>query len=137
MDAFEEWRHLLEGVQHEIIVYSDHKNFQYFMTTHVLNGHQARWTLSLFWFHFVITYHLGCQQRELDALFCCSYFMPKERDIAYKQQCDVILKLEHFWLYVLLVIPNDTTFFCQIYENLKKDPFVIGIQGQLRNHHQV
>ncbi len=37
MDAFEEWRHLLEGVQHEIIVYFNHKNFQYFMTTHVLN----------------------------------------------------------------------------------------------------
>jgi hypothetical protein len=27
MDAFEEWRHLFEKVQHEIIVYFDHKNF--------------------------------------------------------------------------------------------------------------
>jgi hypothetical protein len=26
MDAFEEWRHLLEGVQHETIMYSNHKN---------------------------------------------------------------------------------------------------------------
>jgi hypothetical protein len=26
MDAFEEWHHLLEIVQHEIIVYSNHKN---------------------------------------------------------------------------------------------------------------
>ncbi len=26
MDAFEEWCHLLEGVQHEITVYVDHKN---------------------------------------------------------------------------------------------------------------
>jgi hypothetical protein len=26
MDAFEEWYHLFEGVQHEIIVYSSHKN---------------------------------------------------------------------------------------------------------------
>jgi len=26
MDAFEKWCHLLEGVQHEIIVYSNHKN---------------------------------------------------------------------------------------------------------------
>ncbi len=39
IDAFEEWCHLLEGVQHEIIVYLDHKNLQYFMTTHVLNRH--------------------------------------------------------------------------------------------------
>jgi hypothetical protein len=26
VDAFEEWRHLLEGVQHEIIMYSDRMN---------------------------------------------------------------------------------------------------------------
>jgi hypothetical protein len=26
MDTFEEWHHLLEGAQHEIIVYSNHKN---------------------------------------------------------------------------------------------------------------
>jgi hypothetical protein len=37
----------------------------------------------------------------------------------------------------LLVILDDATFFCQIHENLKNDPLVIGIQGQLRNHHQI
>jgi len=37
VDAFEEWCHLLEGVQHEIIMYFNHKNLQYFMTTCVLN----------------------------------------------------------------------------------------------------
>jgi hypothetical protein len=26
VDAFEEWHHLLEGIQHEIIVYFDHTN---------------------------------------------------------------------------------------------------------------
>jgi hypothetical protein len=61
MDAFEEWRHLLEGVQHEIIMYSDHKNLQYFMTILMLNRHQALWALSLSQFWFVITYHLGQQ----------------------------------------------------------------------------
>jgi hypothetical protein len=35
-----------------------------------------------------------------------------------------------------LVIPNDTTFLCQVHENLK-NPLAISIQGQLRNHHQV
>jgi len=48
MDAFEEWHHLLERVQHEIIVYFDHKNPQYFMTACVLNQFQTRWALSLF-----------------------------------------------------------------------------------------
>ncbi len=36
VDAFEEWRHLFEGTQHKIIVYFDHKNFQYFITVRVL-----------------------------------------------------------------------------------------------------
>ncbi len=48
MDAFEEWCHLLEKAQYEIIVYSDHKNFQYFMMTCVLNQRQVGWALSLF-----------------------------------------------------------------------------------------
>ncbi len=37
VDAFEKWRHLLERVQHEIIVYFDHKILQYFMIACVLN----------------------------------------------------------------------------------------------------
>jgi hypothetical protein len=63
--------------------------------------------------------------------------MPKEEDATYKQQCDVISKLEHLQLQVLLVILDDTTFFCQIREDLKKDHLAIGIQGQLSSHNQV
>jgi hypothetical protein len=63
--------------------------------------------------------------------------MPKERDATYEQQCDVILKLKHLRLQVLSVIPDDTTFLCQIHEDLKKGLLTIGIQGQLSSHHQV
>jgi hypothetical protein len=31
----------------------------------------------------------------------------------------------------------DTIFLCQIRKDLKKDPFVIGMQGQLSSQHQV
>jgi hypothetical protein len=65
------------------------------------------------------------------------YLAPKEGDIGYEQQCDVTLKLEHLQLQVLLVIFNATTLLCQIHEDLKKDPLAIGIQDQLKNHHQV
>ncbi len=40
MDAFEEWPHLLEGVQHEITMYLNYKNLQYLMKS-VLNQRQA------------------------------------------------------------------------------------------------
>ncbi len=36
VDAFEKWRHFLEGAQHEITMYSNHNNLQYFITIHVL-----------------------------------------------------------------------------------------------------
>ena len=35
--SFEVWRHFLEGAQHQITVYIDHKNLEYFMTAKVLN----------------------------------------------------------------------------------------------------
>ncbi len=57
MDAFEEWHYLLEKVQHEIIVYSDHNHLQYFMTICVLNQCQAQWAVSLSQFQFLNTYH--------------------------------------------------------------------------------
>jgi hypothetical protein len=37
VDSFQEWRHFLERVVHPIIVYTDHKNLKYFMSTRVLN----------------------------------------------------------------------------------------------------
>jgi hypothetical protein len=63
--------------------------------------------------------------------------MPKEGDVAYEQQCDMIFKLKHFRLQLLLLIFYDTTFFCQIREDLKKNPLVIVIQSQLKSHQQV
>jgi len=63
MDAFEEWCHFLKGVQHEIIMYLNYKDLQYFMTS-VSNQRQVQWALSLFEFQFVITYHLGVLARE-------------------------------------------------------------------------
>ena len=37
IDAFEEWRHLLEGAGHMVTVYTDHKNLEYFKNARVLN----------------------------------------------------------------------------------------------------
>jgi hypothetical protein len=63
--------------------------------------------------------------------------MLKEGDATYEQQCDVILKLEHLWLQALSILLDDTTIFCQICEDLKKDLLAINIQSQLKDHDQV
>jgi hypothetical protein len=37
----------------------------------------------------------------------------------------------------LSIIFDDITFLCQIHKDLKKNPFAIGMQGQLNSRHQV
>ena len=39
--ALEEWCHYLEGVQHPIEIWTDHKNLKYFCIAQKLNCHQA------------------------------------------------------------------------------------------------
>jgi hypothetical protein len=75
IDDFEEWYHLFEGAQHTIIMYTDHKNLKYFMSAQVLNHRQARWSMSLSRFDFVITYRLGNLQGKPNVLLRRSYLV--------------------------------------------------------------
>ncbi len=70
-------------------------------------------------------------------LFRLLYVTLKEGDAIYKQQYVVIFKFEHLQLQTLSIILDDTTFLCQFHEFFKNDFLAIGIQGQLKNHHQV
>jgi len=47
VDAFKHWRRYCEGATHQVQVYSDHQNLEYFTTTKVLNRRQARWAQEL------------------------------------------------------------------------------------------
>ena len=43
--ALEEWRYLLEGAIHPIIIFTDHKNLEYLRSAKRLRPRQARWAL--------------------------------------------------------------------------------------------
>jgi hypothetical protein len=101
IDFFQEWRHFLERAVHPITVYTDHKNLEYFMSARVLNRSQARWSLSLSRFTFVITYRLSFQQGRSNALSRSLYLAPKEEDAAYDQQHSMLLKPERLLLRTL------------------------------------
>jgi len=66
--ALEEWRHFLEGAQHPVEIWMDHKNLEYFMMTKKLNRRQARWSLYLACFDFKLTYRPGHSIGKPDAL---------------------------------------------------------------------
>jgi len=52
--ALEEWRYFLEGAIYLVEIWTDHKNLEYFMMAKKLNCHQARWSLHLARFHFLL-----------------------------------------------------------------------------------
>ena len=57
--AFKEWRHLLEGTEIPVLLITDHKNLEYFMTTKSLTKRQNRWAVFLSEFNFRIQYRAG------------------------------------------------------------------------------
>jgi hypothetical protein len=66
--AMEEWRHFLEGAEHRCEVWTDHKNLEYFRTAKKLNRRQARWSLFLARFDFILHHQPGKSMGKSDAL---------------------------------------------------------------------
>ncbi|KAI3638678.1 hypothetical protein MIR68_003176 [Amoeboaphelidium protococcarum] len=67
-ECFKEWRHFLQGADHQVTVLSDHKNLQYFMETKQLTRRQARWATFFAEFDFVLTYRPGNRNGKADIL---------------------------------------------------------------------
>ena len=63
-----EWRHHLEGSKHKVIVLTDHKNLEYFLTKKDLSSRHIRWAEKLAHFDLVIQYRPGKQATVPDAL---------------------------------------------------------------------
>jgi len=66
--ALEEWRHFVEGAENCCEIWTDHKNLQYFMMAKKLNWRQARWSLLLARFDFIMHHRPGKSMGKTDAL---------------------------------------------------------------------
>ncbi|KAI4900897.1 hypothetical protein NFI96_007222 [Prochilodus magdalenae] len=66
--ALEEWRHWLEGANHQFLVWTDHKNLAYLQQAKRLNSRQARWALFFARFDFILSYRPGSKNAKPDAL---------------------------------------------------------------------
>jgi hypothetical protein len=105
---------------------------EYFMSTKVLNRRQARWSMSISRFDFVITYRPGNQQGKSDALSHCFYLAPKEGDETYDQQQTIILKPKCLNLHLLVrILPKTLPIIEKIKKDLKEDPLVKNVKIQL------
>jgi hypothetical protein len=76
--CFQEWRHWLQGTNHLVTVFTDHKNLEYFTTTKILNRRQARWAEILSCYDFRIIYRKGSENGKADALSRKPQFKPEQ-----------------------------------------------------------
>jgi RNase H-like domain found in reverse transcriptase len=56
---YTEWRHFIEGAEHQVEIWMNYKNLEYFMTPKKLNRRQARWSLILARFDFLMHHQPG------------------------------------------------------------------------------
>jgi hypothetical protein len=66
--ALEEWRPHLLGTTEPFEIWTDHKNLEYFRSSKKLNRRQARWSLTLADYNFVIVHKPGKSMTKVDAL---------------------------------------------------------------------
>ena len=57
-----------EGAKHELEIWTDHANLQYFMSAKKLNRHQAHWALFLSRFNFHLVHKPGSLMKKADTL---------------------------------------------------------------------
>ena len=66
--CLEAWRHFLERAKDQFKIWTDHKNLEYFMKAQKLNRRQARWSLYLSRFDFILKHIAGKSMRRVDSL---------------------------------------------------------------------
>lgn len=133
VEAFKEWRRYLEGAQHTTTVYTDHKNLEYFTTTRKLNRRQARWSLELSGYDFVIVYRPGPKNGKADALSRRTDYHPKEGGEAMPSSHQVLLKPSQLIISASSVTSSapDPSLETAIHSALAKDPIASDIMTAL------
>jgi len=111
VDAFKHWRRYCEGATHQVQVYSDHQNLEYFTTTKVLNHQQAWWAQELAGINFRIYYRPGSSNGKLDTLSRRSEYCP-EKGGSENKPITTVLKREHFAKQQTLDKRKGKTFIC-------------------------
>jgi len=95
VDAFKHWRRYCEGVVHQVQVFSDHQNLEYFTTTKVLKRRQARWAQEFAGIDFCIYYRPGTKNGKPDALSRRSEYRPEKGGVE-NQPITTVLQKNHF-----------------------------------------
>ena len=94
VESFRDMRAWLIGTDVPVAVVSDHKNLEHFMSSRVLNRHQARWSMFLSEFNFRLDYAPGLKN-PADAPSRRADFAPREGDAVLHENHRVLLTPLH------------------------------------------
>jgi RNase H-like domain found in reverse transcriptase/Reverse transcriptase (RNA-dependent DNA polymerase)/Integrase zinc binding domain/Chromo (CHRromatin Organisation MOdifier) domain/Retroviral aspartyl protease len=135
VNSFEIWRSYLVGAQHRIHVFTDHKNLRFFSTSRVLNRRQARWSMFLSDFSFIIEYRPGSTMGKPDALSRQTNFELKSNDPEVLGQFQALLKPDQLRLNNIQTwsLPADHDLFLEITSTLLSNDFSSAIIQQISN----
>jgi hypothetical protein len=92
-------------------VFMDHKNLEYFMTTKVLNGRQARWAQELVGVDCKMFYRKGTSNGKPDTLSRCPEYCP-EKGGGGDLPIQTILNEKHFSTISVISTGGEGTVFC-------------------------
>lgn len=124
VEGFRVWRHYLQGAQHPVTVYTDHKNLESFMTSknRVLNRRHARWSTKLSEFdNFKITYRPGSKNPKADALSRRPDLMFQPGDAHNKQPIHAILRDDQVSLNSMSTCPDNAELLQRIQQLIPGD----------------
>ena len=66
MHALAEWRHYFQGARQFFEIWTNYKNLEYSKTARKLNHQQARWSLELADYNFILKHHPGQLNKKAD-----------------------------------------------------------------------
>lgn len=92
MTALDEYRHYLMGAVHDVEIWTDHKNLEYFRKPQKVNRRQARWVSELANYHYTLHHKPGKMHTKPDLLSRRADHEKGERD----NEDVVVLKPEVF-----------------------------------------
>lgn len=124
--AFKQWRAYLEGSQHRITVFTDHRNLEWFTETKVYTRRQARWAELLAGYDFVIMYRPGSKGGKPDALSRRSDYQLADKGDDLTYQTERFLKPHQFIFAAstVSILTNNSELQNSIRNALEDDPFI-------------
>ena len=96
IEGLKNWRHYCIGTDIPVIVFTDHRNLQYFMSSRHLNRRQARWSLFLADYNFEISVRSGAQQIVSDALSRQESLQIRPEDDEYRVNEQILFPPDKF-----------------------------------------